>query len=381
VLVARADGCRPWYDGHVDPCIHDGKHNPASCWTNDSKVPASVDWVSCDNYQDPTTNQTGPWPWDPSPTVSEATTKRYIAEHHIYPKLHPHQKVVMLPGLFGNRSDAWTDDWLVKKVQEYWVWGKEDPRVAGFCGYHYDTRTVYPQCPGLYSDGPCPTLYGHACCFKYGAGAYPRLNALLQQIGRSIMAVKTDDTHSTATTVPQQATSLLFDQLAKVKFVSSGTVKASDEFVWGITTSSRDPATTAANPKAGNVMYLEKYNVSYAAYAAWAAGHYAAWEGPWGAGGRFPYLWKKKTIEQTPSDEVNRQTNNCSVAKLMPGIDMVGGTMHSPSQSRHAASPTDCGHKCCAYKGCGGFVYIALHEYVLYLPNTMSTYSICDSGC
>jgi hypothetical protein len=76
----------------------------------------------------------------------------------------------------------------VKKVQEYWVWGKEDPRVAGFCGYHYDTRTVYPQCPGLYSDGPCPTLYGHACCFKYGAGAYPRLNALLQQIGRSIMA-------------------------------------------------------------------------------------------------------------------------------------------------------------------------------------------------
>ena len=188
-----ADGCRPWYDGHTDPCIHDGKHNPASCWTNESKVPASVDWVSCDLYQDPTTNKTGPWPWDPSPTVSEATAKRYIAEHHIYPKLHPHQKVVMLPGLFGNRSDEWTDDWLVAKVQEYWAWGKEDTRVAGFCGYHYNTRTVYPQCPGFHSDGPCPTLYGHACCFKYGAGAYPRLNALLQQIGRSIMAGSTSN--------------------------------------------------------------------------------------------------------------------------------------------------------------------------------------------
>lgn len=327
--------------------------------------------MSCDIYQDPTTNKTGPWPWDPSPTVSEATAKRYIAEHHIYPKLHPHQKVVMLPGLLGNRSDAWTDDWLVKKVQEYWAWGKEDSRVAGFCGYHYDTRTVYPQCPGLNSDGPCPTLYGHACCFKYGAGSYPRLNALLQKIGRSIMA-KMDDTHSEFA-APQPATSLLFDQLAKVKFVNSGTVKASDEFVWGITTSSRDPATTAANPKAGNVMYLEKYNVSYEAYAAWAAGHYTAWEGPWGAGGRFPYLWKKKKIEQTASDEVNRQTNNCSVAKLMPGIDMVGGTMHSPSQLRHAASPTDCGHKCCGYKGCGGFVYIALHECVLYLPKPIPT--------
>jgi hypothetical protein len=70
----------------------------------------------------------------------------------------------------------------------------------------------------------------------------------------------TDDTQSAPVNLPRA--SLLFDQLAKVTFINSGTVKASDEFVWGITTFSRDPATTAANSKAGNVMHLEKYNVT-----------------------------------------------------------------------------------------------------------------------
>ena len=35
--------------------------------------------------------------------------------------------------------------------------------------------------------GPCPSLSGHACCYKYGAVAYPKLNALLQTIGRAII--------------------------------------------------------------------------------------------------------------------------------------------------------------------------------------------------
>lgn len=48
------DGCRPWYDGHLDPCVTRAGKNPASCWTNESKVPSSVDWVSCDEYSDPT---------------------------------------------------------------------------------------------------------------------------------------------------------------------------------------------------------------------------------------------------------------------------------------------------------------------------------------
>eukprot|EP01051_Picozoa_sp_SAG22_P026348 SAG22_NODE_8268_length_669_cov_0.838596_1_plen_176_part_01 len=126
------DGCRPWYDGQTEPCVNDHGKNPASCWTNESKVPASVDWVSCDSYQDPTVSKSA-WPWDPSSEVPEATAKRYFAEHFIYPKLHPHQKLITLPGLFGNRSDTWTDEFLVSKMHGYWAWAKADTRVAGFC--------------------------------------------------------------------------------------------------------------------------------------------------------------------------------------------------------------------------------------------------------
>jgi hypothetical protein len=179
------DGCRPFYDGHTDPCASGaGGHNPASCWTNESKVPASVDWVSCDTYEDPTVSKS-PWPWDPSTSIPEATAVQYFVEHFIATKLHLHQKVVLVPGLFGNRSDTWTDDFLTDKMQRYWEWAQADTLVAGFNGYHYNTRVAYPECKGD-QPGPCPSLSGHACCYKYGAVAYPRLNALLQKIGHAI---------------------------------------------------------------------------------------------------------------------------------------------------------------------------------------------------
>ena len=70
------DGCRPFYDGHTEPCVR-SPHNPLSCWTNDSKVPASVDWVSCDSYQDPTV-ATSAWPWDASDAIPEADAQRHL---------------------------------------------------------------------------------------------------------------------------------------------------------------------------------------------------------------------------------------------------------------------------------------------------------------
>ena len=179
------DGCRPFYDGHTEPCVHDPGKNPASCWTNDSKVPASVDWVSCDTYEDPTVSKS-PWPWDPSTSIPEADAVKIIAHRFIVPKLHDHQQFVVVPGLFGNRSDAWTDGFLTDKMQRYWSWAQSDARCAGFNGYHYNTRTTYPQCEGD-EPGPCPSLSGHACCYKYGAVAYPQLNALLQKIGRAVL--------------------------------------------------------------------------------------------------------------------------------------------------------------------------------------------------
>jgi hypothetical protein len=47
---------------------------------------------------------------------------------------------------------------------------------------------------------------------------------------------------------------LLFDQLAQVRFINSGTVHSTDTFLWGVTTSGRNATATAANLKAGYVV-------------------------------------------------------------------------------------------------------------------------------
>ena len=71
-----------------------------------------------------------------------------------------------------------------------------------------------------------------------------------------------------------------------------------------------------------------------------------------GQGGDFPYLWKKKdatAVGGSPDAE-----DTCKVVSTNPGHDMMGGDLHvEPSPSIEA-----CGAACCAWKGCGGFVYI-----------------------
>jgi len=165
----------------------------------------------------------------------------------------------------------------------------------------------------------------------------------------------------------------LFDALYEVKFINSGTVKATDRFWWGITTSGRDPKSTAANPTAGKVLYLEKYNIS---------------NGGWGAGGAFPYLWKVQ-----PAAAASAAAAACIITKTMPKVrrqllvllmlllvlllvllalspppadpapcnmqhDMPGDDMKvTPSPSAVA-----CGAACCKHAGCGGFVWIARSE-------------------
>lgn len=144
--------------------------------------------MSCDSYQDPTVDKS-PWPWDASTAIPEADANRYFSEHFIVPKLHAHQKVVLVPGLFGNRTDSWTDGFLTDKMQMYWEWAQSDPRVAGFMGYHYNSRTAYPGCLGD-RPGNCSHKSSGSgltsCCYKYGAVAYPQLNAVLARIGRTI---------------------------------------------------------------------------------------------------------------------------------------------------------------------------------------------------
>ena len=63
------------------------------------------------------------------PKALDAT--RYFTRHFVVPKLHDHQKIVLVPGLFGNSSDSWTEEFLLQKVKRYWSWAQEDARIAG----------------------------------------------------------------------------------------------------------------------------------------------------------------------------------------------------------------------------------------------------------
>ena len=144
----------------------------------------------------------------------------------------------------------------------------------------------------------------------------------------------------------------LFDRLAEVSFINSGTVRSTDSFVWGFTTSGRNISDTAASPKAGSVMYLEKYNVS-------ATSPNAAWEGPWGAPGPFPYLWQRRattaaTTAAATAATASAVTENCGVTSMMHGADMPGRTLHTPAHLRAADTPGECAAICCEYSGCGG---------------------------
>jgi hypothetical protein len=183
------DGCRPFYDGHVEPCVRKPGHNPRACWTNESKVPASVDWVSCDQYEDPT-KATSPYPWFASAANPEADAQRFFADHFIKSKLHEHQRVVLVPGIFGNRSDGWTDKYLTEKLQGYWKWAQEDSRVAGFNPWHFNDRTWYVGCKDELPGTCNHTLSGSGltpCCYKFGAVSYPKMLDLAQHIGGAIL--------------------------------------------------------------------------------------------------------------------------------------------------------------------------------------------------
>ena len=105
-------------------------------------------------------------------------------------KLRNTTRVVLVPGLFGNRTDAWTDNYLREKLEAYWQWAQEDPLVAGFNPYHFNDRTTYAGClgerPGVCAHKSTPGSDLTECCYKFGAASFPGLLGVAEQIGRAI---------------------------------------------------------------------------------------------------------------------------------------------------------------------------------------------------
>ena len=115
-------------------------------------IPTGIDVISFDGY---------------SAGTLEVDQHRALYQTHLYPKLAPHQRAAVVPGLFGcslpnkgkceanasatgphcmcalngdDLSDEAQSAKLVAKLEGYMSWAREDPNIAGIIPWHYSNR-------------------------------------------------------------------------------------------------------------------------------------------------------------------------------------------------------------------------------------------------
>ena len=190
-----------------------GNCTPVTCWHCGGreypgwihgKIPEGLDLISLDSYE--LGNQTNktighsfaghPW-W-----LAEPLEARQFYDEVVKPKLWPHQRLMVVPGLYGNNSFAVPetardlhDTRLVAKLDAYWDWIRVDPLMVGLNPYHWGTTSSGREGPNCsHTSGGCLTMcYGGVCggdgeLFGEGAQAYPKLVRRMGEIGREIAA-------------------------------------------------------------------------------------------------------------------------------------------------------------------------------------------------
>jgi hypothetical protein len=99
-------------------------------------VPAGLDAISVDLYDQHNTDG-----------HKEVLSMKVMYHRHVYPRLHPHQRVLFVPGVFASDPVHCTArntscpldeqaDQVVLKLQGYLDWMKNDSRVIGFVRVH-----------------------------------------------------------------------------------------------------------------------------------------------------------------------------------------------------------------------------------------------------
>jgi hypothetical protein len=101
----------------------------------------------------------------------------------IFPKLHAHQQVMLVPGTFACSNLTYFPleqqaQNNVEKLSGYFEWAKADKRIAGMNPWHFNTRAAAQHPP------PCDMLLG--------ASSMPAVVAKLKEIGKYILAQHTD---------------------------------------------------------------------------------------------------------------------------------------------------------------------------------------------
>lgn len=136
-------------------------------------IPADFDLWSVDTYN-------GFFPG--SRGADEVAQAKRDYERGVFPFLKPHQKAMLVPGMFGCLNEsragvdhAWIEASLLEKLDGYWDWARSDTRVAGFVPWHYSSRG-HDQAPG----SPCDMMLG--------ATNFTRAMARLRKNGAAIVS-------------------------------------------------------------------------------------------------------------------------------------------------------------------------------------------------
>jgi hypothetical protein len=162
-------------------------------WTK-GMIPKGLTLISLDSYAlanatNSTTGKVTPW-WQ-----AEVETARKLYQLAFRGRLHPHQRLLVVPGLYGNDSattaeHAVHDQQLVKKIELYWDWIQNDTTVVGLCPYHWQD-TPNPPRPGsgpvqCYDPNKLPGNCGHVGeLFGLGAKHYSTLIAKMREMGKA----------------------------------------------------------------------------------------------------------------------------------------------------------------------------------------------------
>ena len=140
-----------------------------------TEVPPDFDLISADIYAG----------YKPGTNGTDEVAAAKAVYDGIFKKLHGHQKVLLVPGMFGC-SDlkyfplAAQEKNLVDKLNGYFNWAKSDSRIAGFNPWHYSTRKK-GHAP------PCDMELGPGGPRKESKVLMPSVIAKLEEIGQYII--------------------------------------------------------------------------------------------------------------------------------------------------------------------------------------------------
>jgi parallel beta-helix repeat protein len=144
-------------------------------WSIPDKLPAELDLFSIDLYaaRESHSNPSS----DPQKELEEV--QKMVADH-MRPRLHPHQRLMLVPGLFGDRNTTRSgtmeqqEEYLLAKLNATVAYAESQPDIVGVIPWHWLSP---PKSYAIYS-----TIFG------LGIESFPKLIARLNEL-----KIKTDD--------------------------------------------------------------------------------------------------------------------------------------------------------------------------------------------